>query len=233
MKKLKIKKEKQNKIKQKWKKSEIKISKDLRDIIHGYIMSDGYIRNGILTIEQSKKQERFIKWLYDKFTPIRTSSFIKKVVRVHPKTNLQSYSLRFFTRAVLDGFHYMWYEPIINTKNIQHYRKKLPKTIDCFFNETFISVWYAGDGTKIIGSLGAKFEITNFTIKERLKLKNLFLTKFGITTKIIKSGISKKGNIQWALKVSAEEYPKFRALITKQDLIPTIFPYKLHKKKSK
>ena len=94
-----MKKEKQNKIKQKWKKSEIKISKDLRDVIHGYIMSDGYIRNGILTIEQSKKQERFVKWLYDKLTPIRTSSFIKKVVRVDPKTNVQSYSLRFFTRA--------------------------------------------------------------------------------------------------------------------------------------
>lgn len=36
----------------------------------------------------------------------------------------------------------MWYEPIINTKNVQHYRKKLPQTIDCFFNDIFISVWY-------------------------------------------------------------------------------------------
>lgn len=61
-------------------------------------MLDGYIRNGILTIKQSKKQELFVNWLYDKFIPIRTSLFIKKVVRVHPKTNLQSYSLRFFLK---------------------------------------------------------------------------------------------------------------------------------------
>ena len=209
---------------------DIKIPKEVRDILHGYIMSDGYIRDGVLTVDQSKKQKLFVMWLYTKFQSIRTVSPIKKVVRTQPDNQTKTYSLRFFTRAILKGFHHMWYEPVIHDNKSLKYRKKLPKSIDCFFNENFISVWYAGDGTKILGSIGAKFEVTSFTIEERLRLKNLFLTKFGIKTQIISSGISKKGNRQWALKIGATEYPKFRALITKIDLIPTIFPYKLHKK---
>jgi hypothetical protein len=233
----------QFKVKEKWKKLKIKISKFQRDIIHGYLMSDGYLRNGTLTIDQSEKQEKFVKWLYSHLESLRTSSPIKEVTRIHPKTGVKSRSLRFFTRSVLNGFHHMWYKPILGSlcplgfrppyaskMQGKGYKKQLPKSIGCFFNETFISVWFAGDGTKIIGSVGAKFEVTSFTVEERLKLQSLFLTKFGIKTKIISSGVSSKGNTQWALKVPAEEYPKFRDLIIKIDLIPTIFPYKLHKK---
>lgn len=226
-------KKEQLKIKRKWEKSGIKISKELRDIIHGYLISDGFIRNGILTIDQSKKQKRFVIWLYEKFELLRTSSPIKEVIKINPKIKNNTNSLRFFTKSVLHGFHFIWYEDFIDENGIVRYRKKLPKSIDCFFNDTFISLWYAGDGTKIIGSVGAKFEVTSFTVEERLKLKNLFFTKFGIKVKIISSGISKKGNTQWALKIPAEEYQKFRDLITKIDLIPEVFPYKLHKIKLK
>lgn len=219
----------QLKVHKKWKRSgpsSIKLSKFTRDIIHGYIMSDGYLRGGILTIDQSNKQKSFVNWLYNKLKIVRTSKPIREVTRVHSKTKVKSRSSRFFTRALLHGFQNIWYERI----GVCKYRKKLPKNIGCFFNETFISVWFAGDGTKILGSLGAQFEVSSFTVKERLKLKSLFFTKFGIQTKIISSGISTKGNRQWALKIPAADYPKFRDLITKIDLIPTVFPYKLHKK---
>lgn len=209
----------------------IKISKELRDIIHGYIMLDGYIKpNGTLQVEQSIKQKKFVEWLYNKFKPITSSSGIKEVIRLHPVTPSKNYSLRFFTKSLLKGFHYIWYRPFKDDKGNIRYKKQLPKNIKCFFNETFISVWFAGDGTKIIGSKGAKFEVTSFTVEERIKLKNLFFNKFNIKALIIKSGISKKGNIQWALKIPASEYSKFRDLITQIDLIPTIFPYKLHRK---
>ena len=221
----------QKKFKNKWKNSEIKISKELRDILHGYVMSDGYIKpNGILQVDHSIKQKKFVEWLYSKFKPLPTSSSPKEVIRIHPGTQTKTYSIRFFTKSLLNGFHYMWYRPFKDHKDTIKYKKKLPRNIQCFFNETFISVWFAGDGTKIIGSIGAKFEVTTFTVDERLKLKNLFLKKFNIRVQIIKSGKSKKGNTQWALKVPAQEYPKFRELITKNDLISTIFPYKLHKK---
>ena len=223
---------KQLKMKKMWENSGVKVSKSLRDIIHGYTMSDGFIRNGILTVDQNVKQKLFVLWLYEKFQHIRTSSPIKEVSRIHPKTKRTSQSLRFFTKAVLNGFHSMWYKPVINKEGVLNYKKKLPKNMSGFFNETFISVWYAADGTKILGSLGAKFEVTSFTIVERLKLKALFFSKFQIKTEIISSGVSKNGNPQWALKIPAKEYPKFRNLITKLDLIPTLFPYKLHKKKT-
>lgn len=224
-------KQKQLKSKKKWEKSEITISKILRNIIHGYIMSDGYVtKNGILYVEQSKKQEKFVFWLYKKLELIKSPSGIKEYIRINPKTKNKSYSLRFFTKNLLNGFHNMWYSPYIDKKGFIRYKKKLPSNINGFFDETFISIWYAGDGTKIIGSKGAKFEVTAFTVEERIKLKNLFFNKFNIKAVIIKSGISKKGNTQWALKIPASEYSKFRDLITQIDLIPTIFPYKLHKK---
>ena len=143
------------------KKLSIKISKELRDIIHGYTMSDGYIRNGVLTIDQSVKQERFVIWLYDKLQPLRTTSPIKEIQRIHPKNQEKSRSVRFFTRAVLDGFHHMWYKPCFNSEGILKYRKALPQSIGCFFNETFISLWYAGDGTKTTKVLAANQGLYN------------------------------------------------------------------------
>lgn len=223
-------KKQQLKIKKKWQTLDIKVSKQLRDIIHGYIMSDGYVRNGILTIDQGEKQKRFVIWLYDKLQTIRTTSPIAEVARVHPKTKQNNRSFRFFTRALLHGFCHMWYTSFIDQYGVRKIKKNLPKNIDCFFNETFISVWFAGDGTKIVGSVGAKFEVTCFTVSERLKLKKLFLSRFNIKTQILLAGLSNKSNPQWVLKIPANEYPKFRNLITKIDLIPSVFPHKLHKK---
>jgi hypothetical protein len=216
--------------KQKWKQSGIKISKDVRDIIHGYVLSDGYIRKGVLTIDQSLKQKRFVMWLYNKLQPVRTSSLIQEVSRIHPTTKRNSLSLRFFTRSFLKGFQHMWYKPFVNKKGFLTYKKQLPKSFNCLFNEMLISVWYAGDGTKTVGSLGAKFEVSSFTVEERLTLKQLFWTKFGIQARIISSGVSKKGNKLWALKIPPKDYSKFYFLITKTDLIVKVFPYKLHKK---
>ena len=164
-----MKKEKQKKIKKKWKESEIKISKELRNVIHGYLMSDGYInKNGILQVEQSKKQEKFALWLYHKLKLIVSSSDLKEQIRIHPKTKKKYYSLRFFTKAVLHGFHNIWYKPYKDNSGIIRYKKKIPNSIKCFFNEEFISVWFAGDGTKIIGSLGSKFEVTSFSVEEKV-----------------------------------------------------------------
>lgn len=218
------------KMRNKWKKSNIRISKRLRDIIHGYIMSDGYVRNGILTIDQGEKQKHFVNWLYDELELIRTLSPISEVERINPKTKKLSRSYRFNTRAFLQGFQHLWYESLVDKNGVTQYRKRLPKSIDCFFNETFLSLWFAGDGTKVVDSVGAKFEVTAFTTDERLRLKNLFFKRFGIQTSIVSSGLSLKGTSQWALKIPASEYQKFRKLITKETLIPQLFPYKLHKK---
>lgn len=214
--------------------STLKISRNLRDIIHGYVMSDGYInKGGSLTVDHGPAQRKFVEWLYNELESLRTSTPIREVKRTHSKTKRVSRSYRFATRAVLKGFCHMWYEPVVNEKTGKvQYRKRLPKSIDCFFNETFITLWFAGDGTKILDALGAKYEVTSCTVEERLKLQSLFQKKFEIKTNIISSGHSKKKTEQKALKIPAAEYGKFRECITKMDLIPNLFPYKLHKKTS-
>jgi hypothetical protein len=205
----------------------LKISRELRDIIHGYIMSDGYVKEaGNLTVEQSKKQEKFVQWLYNKFEPIRTSTPISTVHRIDKRTNTETSSLRFNTRNVLHGFHSMWYKALRTHKN--EFRKGLPKNIHCFFSPVFITLWFAGDGTKILGSIGAKLEVTAFTPKERQVLKELFKTKYNISVSINRAGVTKKGKEQWTICINSAEYHKFKALITQIDLIPTLFPYKLH-----
>jgi hypothetical protein len=238
----------------------VKISKSLRDIIHGYIMSDGYVsKTGILTVDQSIKQTKFVQWLYEQLEPVRTEYPITNVLRTRtnkvgsrllllpcPEGLLRSgashshliqaqgrgrgkaESTRFNTRAVLAGFRAMWYKPFMTQEGELNYRKSLPKSLRCFFNPIFISLWFAGDGTKMLNQKGAKFEATSFTEDERLLLKNLFKEKFNINVKINRAGLSSKGVIQWSLSINAPEYAKFRELITKIDLIPTLFPYKLH-----
>lgn len=116
---------KQQQLKSKTKRGKyvIKISKELRNIIHGYIMSDGYVtKNGILYIEHSKKQEKFFIWLYNKLKLIKSPSGIKEYIRIHPKTKNKSYSIRFFTKSVLQGFHNMWYMPYIDKNDFIHYK---------------------------------------------------------------------------------------------------------------
>lgn len=224
------------------KKKKIKINRQLRDIIHGYIMSDGYVKpNGILTVDQSLKQEKFVMWLYEKFKPIRTDSPIRTVIRRDKLLNLGgrvalTKSSRFNTRSVLHGFYAMWYKEdpnqcreALNLALLPRKTKKcLPKGIDCFFSPEFISLWFAGDGTKTLGSKGAKFEVTAFSPCEREKLKTLFKIKYNINASINRAGTTKKGTEQWTINIGSNDYAKFRTLITKIDLIPKLFPNKLH-----
>lgn len=225
---------KQIKIHKKWKKANVKISRELRDIIHGYIMSDGYVdESGCLQVDQSKDQENFVLWLYEKLEPIRTSSPIKDVIRTDKRGNPKTYSKRFFTKALLKGFRSMWYKSSVNPNGKVQNSKCLPKSINCFFNSILITLWFAGDGTKIIGQRGAKFEVTAFTVDERVRLQKLFKQKFNIIVKIQKAGFAtsssqnKSPTPQWTIVISADQYEKFKQVITQMDLIPKLFPNKL------
>lgn len=206
-----------------------KLDKELRDIIHGYVMSDGYLINGILTVDQGQKQKTFVLWLYQKLQPLRSPAPIKEVRLMNPKTQKVSRSFRFFTRAVLQGFQHMWYQRKVY-HGVSTYEKKLPITLGCFFNHTFLTLWFAVDGTKTMGCVGAKFEVTSLTVEERHRLKKLFLSKFDMQVLLLKAGTCSQGRPQWVLKIPPLYYSKFRKLITTMDLISNVFPYKLHKK---
>jgi LAGLIDADG DNA endonuclease family len=225
------KKSKQKKIKEKMEKNNVRISRELRDIIHGYMISEGYMtKNACLQVDQGVDQEKFVQWMYEKLKPLCTDKGPKLVTRHDERTGKTTLSVRFYTRTLVSGFKSMWYKLETDSNGKTKSRKTLPKSIECFFSPTFVTLWYAGDGTKEPDCRAVKLEATAFTPDERLILKRLFESKFGITTHINKSGVSKTGTQQWVIRVPAEEYNKFHDVITKIDLIPTIFPYKLHKK---
>lgn len=222
----------QVKIRQKWVKANVKISKELRDIIHGYILSNGYVTaTGSLQVDQSEKQEKFVMWLFSKLEPIRTNTPISDVIRTDKRSGKKTYSKRFYTKTLLKGFRFMWYKPTIDKDGNTKYIKRLPKSIACFFNSICVSLWFAGDGTKRKDCRGATIEVTAFTTEERHTLKQLFKQKFDISVTIIRAGVTKSGTEQWNLAINASEYDKFRNLITQMDLIPKLFSYKLHKQK--
>lgn len=206
------------------------LTAELRDIIHGYIMSDGYVtKSGSLRIHQSLKQEKFVLWLYEKLEPLRTNKPICDVTMLDKRTNTKTYSKSFQTRSELKEFRSLWYKPLLDANGKLVFKKCLPVNISSFFSGTFITLWYAGDGTKIPGHRGAKFEVTCFTTEERKILQSLFEEKYNIITSINRAGKSKAGTEQWTLNIRARSYDKFHALVTEMDLIPKIFPHKLHK----
>jgi hypothetical protein len=236
----------QLKIRNKWRKLNIRIPKELRDIIHGYVMSDGFISiDGQLTVDQSIKQKKFVEWLYNKLETLRTNTPINQTTRLDKRTNTQTYSRKFATRALLKGYRAMWYKSYKDNEGNLQYRKTLPTSLACFFNSVFLTLWYAGDGTKMLDQRGVKIEATSFTHEERLKLKALFKNKFNILVQITRAGYSNNvssstvspnkiedfGRQQWTISINANEYPKFHQLITKMDLIQNLFPNKLHKLK--
>lgn len=226
-----MKKTKQLKIKEKMEKNGVRISRELREIIHGYMMSDGYITTtNSLQVDNGLDQEKFVRWMYEKLKPLCTEKGPTEVSRFDKRTNKTYRSIRFYTKSLLSGFNSMWYKVETDANGKEVRRKCLPKSIACFFNSTFVTLWFAGDGMKDTNYRAAKIEVTAFTPEERLLLKDLFKRKLKITTKINKAGFSTTGKQLWVLQIPADEYDKFREKITEMDLLPTLFPQKLHKK---
>lgn len=229
----------QKRIQKKWKKANVKISKELRDIIHGYVVSDGYVKKeGNLQVTHGPQQAKFVEWMYNKLKDFRSDAPISDVSYDDKRfKGKKTVSKRFYSNRLLIGFRNMWYkplvdqngQPILNSKGQPTYRKALPKSFNAFFTPTTIALWYASDGTRVPDALGARIEVTSLTPDERLRVKNLFKTKFDIDVSITKAGVSTAGTPQFNISINAKNYPKFHAIITQLDLIPTLFPYKLHK----
>jgi hypothetical protein len=223
----------QLKTKKFWDKHPKLITREIRDIIHGYMLSDGSIEpGGALQVMQSLAQEKWVQWMYEELKTLRTSTrAISHNTITDDRTGKETYSVRFNTRSFLKGFRSMWYVPdlIRSTKTGQkNFRKVLPKSINAILCPNVLTLWYAGDGSKIRGSLGAKIEATAFTAEERLILQSVLLRKLQLDVKINKAGTSKSGTDQYTLNFNAATYLEFRKCTSKFDLIQRLFPYKLH-----
>ena len=200
----------------------MEINNNTIQIINGYIMGDGYVSSsGNLTVDHGAEQRKFVEWLLVHFKPLCTPDRqISTVTRTRKGKVHTSY--RFNTRSVLKEYRTKWY-----LEN----KKRLPTDIEQMFTPLFISVWFACDGTKVIGSRGAKFDVTAYSPEERQVLKQLFKKKYNIESVINRQGESVSEKPQWALVINANEYDAFRDLVTRDtDLIQSLFPNKLHPK---
>lgn len=212
-----------------WKKHPKLITKEIRDIIHGYMLGDGTmtVRGGV-QVMQCLAQLKWVQWMYDRLRVLRSETPINANQKiVDPRTKKTTYSCRFTTLpGFTKGFRHMWYkpDPTQNGKCL----KSLPKSIKAIMNPTVLTLWYAGDGTKIIGSKGAKIEVTGFTIQERIDLKSTLEQKLGLEVKLNKAGTAGSGKEQYTLNFNADTYQEFRECTNKYDLIQTLFPDKLH-----
>lgn len=200
----------------------MEINSNTDQIINGYTMGDGYLSSsGNLTVDHGAEQRKFVEWLFVHFkhlcTPNRQISTVTRTRKgkVHK-------SFRFNTRSILKEYRTKWY---LDNKKI------LPIDIEQMFTPLFISVWFACNGTKVIGSRGAKFDVTAYSPEEREVLKQLFKKKYNIASFVNRQGESVTKKTQWALVINADAYDAFRDLVTREtDLIQSLFPYKLHPK---
>lgn len=191
-----------------------------QQIINGYTMGDGFLSpDGSLTVDHGSDQEKFTYWMLEALRDLCTEN--RKVsVPTRVRNGITHKSYRFNTRNVLKEYRAIWYP---------EGKKRLPKTIETMFTPLFIAVWYACDGTRIQGSLGARFEVTAFTPEERKQLQELFSSRYNIKSVINRGGTSPAGKDLWSLCINAADYPKFHELVTRDtDLIETLFPQKLH-----
>nr|AAL34376.1 unknown [Lobochlamys segnis] len=207
------------------------ISKTLDQIINGYIMGDGHVRDvGNLTVEHGPHQRKFAEWLLAYMAPICIKN--RELSKSYNDDNTVK-SYRFNTQNVLKNYHSNWYkvvEIVKNKKGIDKpkYKKHLPNNIQELFTPLFIAVWYACDGTATLTHVSGKFEVTAFTEEERAILKNLFLTKYDIKSQINRSGFSASGTPQYSLVIAANSFERFRRVISKDTtLIQDLLPYKL------
>ena len=134
--------------------------------------------------------------MYEVLRDYRTDLPIRKLDRLDARTNEVYTSCRFNTKNTLKEYRALWYKSYVDESGKIIHRKTLPESIESLFGPFFITLWFAGDGTKILSHKGAKFEVTSFTALERLRLKELFKVMYDIDTSINRAGVTKKGVIQ-------------------------------------
>lgn len=67
-------------------------------IVTGLLLGDGYLyTNGRLQVEQSMKNEQYLKWIYSELSNL-SGRLSLNVKRKHSKTGVSSFSGRFYTQ---------------------------------------------------------------------------------------------------------------------------------------
>ena len=185
-----------------------------QSIVTGLLLGDGYLyKNGRLQVEQSIKNEQYLKWLYSELSNL--SGILRlKVERKHPKTGVSSFSCRFYTQKCFTNLESLFYSKPSRLSSLKKRRKIVPDQIEKLLNPIALAVWFMDDGGKAQNTVRAFYiNATSFNNSERFLLQKALKSVFGLKINIQKAG----GNNQYNFYIPAAEYEKFYQLV-----LPTV-----------
>lgn len=201
------------------KEEKIKVSNGIPDwfkqVICGIMLSDGSIRmNGtqaLLSIQQTHQELTEEIWKMC-FNLNLVLSEIHIINRANNKTvySFQTLTLPFFTSLYND-----WYK-LINNKNI----KVLPLNLDSLFTPLAFAFLIMGDGSWDKSSSRIIIHLNNFTLIEVNRIQSILLSKYDISSYLVKTSHSDKDR-GYVLKIPSRDVPKVRALVS-DHIYPTL-----------
>ena len=180
-------------------------------IVIGLLLGDGYLyKDGRLQVEQSMKNEQYLKWLYSELENL-SGTLRLNVERKHPKTGVSSFSCRFYTQKCFTKIESLFYS---KGTELKKRRKIVPDQIEKLLNPIVLAVWFMDDGGKAQNTVRAFYiNATSFNNSERILLQKACKKVFGLKINIQKAG----GNNQYNFYIPTAEYDKFYQLV-----LPTV-----------
>ena len=183
----------------------VKEGLDIRSIIIGILMGDGYAEKRKdktrITVKQGLVNESYLLWLHEiisregycsKERPKRRKQISKRgVEKYYLKFNTYSYSSFNEYRDKFYG---------------KFGRKRLPIKIKEYLTPLAVAIWLADDG--FVRNNGSAFCTDNFNEEEVIKLKDIFKERYGI-----EAGVYKHMGKYNRIYIKRESMGKFRELI--------------------
>ncbi|KKR80175.1 MAG: LAGLIDADG homing endonuclease [Candidatus Daviesbacteria bacterium GW2011_GWA1_41_61] len=130
------------------------------EILIGCLLGDAYLTKlGKIQIEQSDKQEEYIKWKHQELASISYSG-LKEVVRFDKQDKRVTKSFRFWTRQFFKSWRDIFYRGGC---------KVFPKELKELITPLAIAVWYMDDGSYDMKS-NYMFSTESFDLQSRIDL---------------------------------------------------------------
>ncbi len=146
-------------------------------ILVGCLLGDAYLTKlGKIQIEQSDKQEEYIKWKHQKLASISYSG-LKQVIRFDKKDARTTRSFRFWTRQFFRSWRDRFY---LNGKKV------FPEELAKWITPLSIAVWYMDDGS-FDHKFNCNLSTESFDSKSKKQLVAR-LSSFGIETIVRNNG---------------------------------------------
>lgn len=184
----------------------------LSGLVTGTVLGDASIdKKGSITIEHSVAQQAYVEWKHEKFRDLGVlapTSKISSVIHTDKRTGTQTYSCRFFTKAVYKEERQLFYpEP--------EKKKRVPPKLAEMLDPLGLAVWFMDDGGKGGNAkFGLVIDVSGFIEEDQNLLQDVLLSKFHLETSLQNSGHSRTGRQAKKLYIKKESVFDFYDLVS-------------------